>query len=328
MLHQARQASADQLFMGCLPDRSVSGGGADLGEQFPGVRPLGEAGAAARSGRRCGHAGARGAGWRPAAVRCAGSSSSSMTLGRWLQTGSMSQPAARACRARVTMSPYAAAALPWTDHPRTLPPETPALRAARRESRRGEAGGGRIDRREEDMGHHDGRKPVGDQPAVGGELRARSARGRRSTGRVRCESATTAPCPGKCLAVAAMPASRIPCIQAMASWATASAARMEGALADGLAHPVIEVHAGGKGDVDPMGAQLRGHQPAERARRGRDRPRIEVELVADAACRGQAREAARKRCTRPPSWSTATISGGARAAWIAATRAPSWAGST
>jgi hypothetical protein len=43
-------------------------------------------------------------------------------------------------------------------------------------------------------------------------------------GSVRCESATTAPWPGKCLAVAAMPASRIPCIQAVASWATASAA--------------------------------------------------------------------------------------------------------
>jgi hypothetical protein len=65
---------------------------------------------------------------------------------------------------------------------------------------------------------------------------------------------------------------------------------VEGALPDRLAHPVIEVHAGGKGDVHPVGTQLRGHEPAEGAAEGHTAAGIEVEFVADAARRGQPRE--------------------------------------
>ena len=54
---------------------------------------------------------------------------------------------------------------------------------------------------------------------------------------------------------------------------------------------------------------------------------IDVERMADAAQRRQREKPARKRCTRPPSWSTATISAGVRTAWICSTSARSCVGS-
>ena len=102
-----RQASADQLFMSGAPGIEGQGRrGGHARQQLPGARPLGQGlkrGATRR--RRRGRAGAPGAGWRPAAVSQIRAGPVAMTLGRSLQTGSMSQPAARACRARVTMSP-------------------------------------------------------------------------------------------------------------------------------------------------------------------------------------------------------------------------------
>ena len=57
---------------------------------------------------------------------------------------------------------------------------------------------------------------------------------------------------------------------------------VEGALPDGLVHPIVEVDAGGKGDVDPVRPQFRGHEPPKRAGQRHAGLWIEVELVPDA----------------------------------------------
>ena len=106
---------------------------------------------------------------------------------------------------------------------RTREAESPAqllLDPAPRETRRR-----LVDLREQHVRDHDGREAVGDEPPVRQQVVAELGQRRRSTGSALCESATTAPWPGKCFAVAAMPAARMPCMQARASVATTSGSR-------------------------------------------------------------------------------------------------------
>ncbi len=65
---------------------------------------------------------------------------------------------------------------------------------------------------------------------------------------------------------------------------------MKGAIADGFVDAVIEIGHRREAQVDAEGAQLRGHQPASRAREFESRLVIGIELMADEARRGQCRE--------------------------------------
>ena len=65
---------------------------------------------------------------------------------------------------------------------------------------------------------------------------------------------------------------------------------MKGAIADDLAHAVVEIDAGRERQIHAMRAQLGGHEPAHGARQREAMPGIEVEFVADAARRRQQRE--------------------------------------
>ena len=162
---------------------------------------------------------------------------------------------------------------------------------------------------------------VGDQPAVGGHVGCRSARARRSTGSVRCESATTAPWPGKVLGGRRHAGLAHAVHVGHRQLADRLGAGMEGAVADDLAR-----------------RRSRGPRRARRRCRPRERaaPRPSASRVRAPApapllgsrsnswpmrrVGGRRENPVRKRCTRPPSWSTATMSGGERAAWIASTR--------
>ncbi len=112
------------------------------------------------------------------------------------------------------------------------------------------------------------------------------------------------------------------------SAATASGSRVEGSIADDLADAVVEIDAGREAEIHAHGAQFAGHQPADGLRQRQARragPRR-------SACPGAARPASRvnpsrKRCTRPPSWSTAISKCGVRKARMAAVSAVTCAGS-
>ena len=233
---------------------------------------------------------------------------------RSLQTGSMSQPADRACRARVDDVPVRGSGpshgqIVGEHYP--LKPQLSAQHVANPAPR--EAGGRRIHRREQHVGHHDRRQAVGDQAPVGGQVRRSGRRAsRRSTGRVRCESATTAPCPGKVLGGgrhAGIPHAVHVGHGELRRPPRPSAWKARSPI--DLAHPVVEIHARREGDDRPRGhaaprpsaSPCCGRARGRRGRRGRTRGRCGAPAAA-------ARSPARKRCTRPPSWSTATISGG------------------
>ena len=67
--------------------------------------------------------------------------------------------------------------------------------------------------------------------------------------------------------------------------------RVEGALTDHLAHPVVEVDAGRERQIDAVRSQLRRHQPTHLAGEREPGPRVRVMLVSDASRRRQTREA-------------------------------------
>ena len=66
--------------------------------------------------------------------------------------------------------------------------------------------------------------------------------------------------------------------------------RMERAIADDLAHAVVEIDAGREGQIHAVRAQLGGHEPAHGTRQRQALPGVEVEFVADAPRRRQRRE--------------------------------------
>src|SRR5215831_5527865 len=138
-------------------------------------------------------------------------SSSVATDLRSLQTGSTSQPASSAAVARATMSPYSAAPPMERSSVNTAPSKRSSSRSAFCTQRRERlAGSGAIAGNSTCATITPGR-PLAIRRRYGTRSSWMPFQSRLSTGSDLCESAVTAPCPGKCLAVAAMPASFMPC---------------------------------------------------------------------------------------------------------------------
>ena len=144
------------------------------------------------------------------------------------------------------------------------------------------------------MGGHYGRKTVGDEAPVGGQVRGEVGKSptvdREREVRVRHDR----PVAREVLGGRRHAGFPHPVRPRAGELRDRVGVGVESALPDHLAHLEIEVDAGGEGHVHPMRPQLRRHQPAERARQSHTGARLQVELVTDAARGGQEREAAAK----------------------------------
>ncbi len=74
---------------------------------------------------------------------------------------------------------------------------------------------------------------------------------------------------------------------------------MERPVADDLADPVVQVHAGSEGNVDSMGAQLRRHQPSHVTGELQSGAGVQIELVPDTVGRREPREPGAKALDAP-----------------------------
>ena len=126
-----------------------------------------------------------------------------------------------------------------------------------------------------------------------------SASARRSMGNATCESARTAPWPGKVLRdrrhAGFAHAREVGGRQGRHRVGVA----VERAVADDLAQAVIEVHAGREAEIDPDRPQLGGEEPADRVGAAQPLLPILIESPADEARRRQ-RGKALAKALHPP----------------------------
>src|SRR6202140_1841189 len=123
-------------------------------------------------------------------------SSNRSTPGRSLQTGTTSQPAARARCARCTRSPIAAAPSMVRSSANTRPPNCSSVRNKPSIQRREKLAGTESTAGYSTWATITAGRPLAIRRRYGSRSSSMSTSWRRSTGSARCESATTAPWPG------------------------------------------------------------------------------------------------------------------------------------
>ncbi|MNH24552.1 hypothetical protein D3C79_844920 [compost metagenome] len=143
---------------------------------------------------------------------------------------------------------------------------------------------------------------------------------RSSVGMATCESASAQPCPGKCLPQAAMPAAFMPRMNAPASCVARSGSPSKARL------PTTALRWWSRSST---GAKLRS-RPTASTSVAINQPHCSarysaLSLSASARMAGRRTKPWRRRCTRPPSWSTARIRSG-RMARIDAHSSRTWRG--
>src|ERR1700722_20455840 len=72
------------------------------------------------------------------------------------------------------------------------------------------------------------------------------------------------------------------------------------AVPDDLAQPVVQIHAGGEAEIDPNGAQLGGHEPADRVGGKEPLAPVRIEAPAEQAYGRQGGEALAEALDAPP----------------------------
>ncbi len=236
----------------------------------------------------------------------------------------MSQPAVNAALALSTMPPATVAACIVRSSEKIRPSNFRRRRRIACSHLREKPAGFGIHRGIDDVRRHH-RRQRATQPAIwSGILREdRAQAGGRPTASRRANPHAHSRGPGKCLPQLARPASSRPWLRLFASSVTTRGSRMEGAVADDAGSAVVEVEHRREAQVDAGRAQFAADQVGRfRSPRAARRAHPGPIAVPSSRIGAMLLKPLRKRCTRPPSWSTQTSSGGSRKAWISRVRAP------